>query len=82
MSHIKHSYLMIGLLVAGAALSFTGIVNGKILFLLGPAACMAMMFFMLRGTMGMQGGGNDHKHETNHDDVAQPVKMRAGFRDR
>lgn len=44
MNHNKHSYLMIGLLVAGAALFFTGIVGGRVLFLLWPVACMAMMF--------------------------------------
>jgi len=65
-NHNKHSYLMIGLLVAGAALFFTGIVGGRVLFLLWPVACMAMMFFMMRGMMGMQ-GGSDRSNAADRD---------------
>jgi len=59
MNHQKHSYLMIGLLVVGAALFFSGSVGGSALFLLWPLACMGMMFMMMRGMSGMQ-NGPDH----------------------
>lgn len=65
MNHSKHSYLMIGLLVLGAALYFTGFAGGAVLFLLWPLACVAMMFFMMRGMGGMGGmhGNDEVKHE-------------------
>lgn len=62
MNHQKHSYLMVGLLVAGAALFFSGGVGGGALFLLWPLACMGMIFMMMRGMSGMQ-NGPDHTHD-------------------
>jgi len=66
MNHQKHSYLMIGLLVVGAALFFSGSVGGGALFLLWPLACMGMMFMMMRGMSGMQ-NGTDHTHDRTSD---------------
>jgi len=66
MNHQKHSYLMIGLLVVGAALFFSGSVGGGALFLLWPLACMGMMFMMMRGMSGMQ-NGPDHTHDDASD---------------
>ncbi len=70
MNHHKHSYLMLGLLVVGAALFFSGAVGGGALFLLWPLACMGMMFMMMRGMSGMQNrpshthaGASDHPHD-------------------
>lgn len=62
MHHQKHSYLMIGLLVVGAALFFSGTVGGGALFLLWPLACMGMMVAMMGGMSGMR-RGSDHSHE-------------------
>ncbi len=66
MNHLKHSYLMIGLLVVGAVLFFSGIADGGALFLLWPLACMAMMGFMMWGMTRGQ-GGSEHTH--THDDA-------------
>ncbi len=72
MNHSKHLYLMIGLLAVGAVLVFSGSVNGGVLFLLWPLACIAMMFVMMRGMGGMK-HGTDHTHDDgvthSHDDV-------------
>ncbi len=61
-NHGRHSYVMIGLLAVGAVLFLSGTVGGGALFLVWPLACMAMMFFMMRG-MGGMGRGSDHTHE-------------------
>ncbi len=58
MNHKSHSYLMIGLLVLGAALYFSG-TGGGALFLIFPLMCMGMMFFMMRGMGGMHGKPDD-----------------------
>jgi hypothetical protein len=81
-SHKSHSYLMVGLLVVGAALFFSGGVGGGALFLLWPLACMGMMFAMMWGMGGMMGGSsrrpNEHTHDNgvthSHDDA--PVQLR------
>ena len=65
MNHRKHSYLMIGLLVVGAGLFFSGTVNGGALFLLWPLACMGMMVAMMWGMNQMQGRSD----RTRDDDV-------------
>ncbi len=62
MNHSRHSYLMIGLLGVGALLLLSGTVGGGALVLLWPLACMAMMFFMMRGVGGM-GRNSEHTHE-------------------
>lgn len=65
MTHGKHSYLMIGLVVIGAVLFLTGNAGG-LLFLLWPLSCMAMMVWMLwsMGGMGRSSGGPaDHTHD-------------------
>lgn len=54
MTHNSHSFWMVGLLVGGAALYFSGVAGGG-LFLLWPIACMVMMVFMMRGMSGMHG---------------------------
>jgi hypothetical protein len=74
MKNLKHSYLMIGLLVIGAVLFLTGS-GGGLAFLLFPLGCMAMMFFMMRGMSGVGGmhGRRDHTHDDgvthSHDDA-------------
>lgn len=62
MNHQKHFYVMVGLLVVGAALFFSGGVGGGALFLLWPLACMGMMFAMMWGMTGMQ-RDSEHTHE-------------------
>ncbi len=76
MNHGKHSYLMVGLLVVGAALFFSGAVGGSALFLLWPLVCMAMMFFMMRG-MGMGGmtgmrGDRRDEQDPDHEGLSGP----------
>ena len=61
MNHRNHSYFMIALMVVGAGLFFSGLVNGNVLFLLWPLACMAMMGFMMWGMMRMS-SGDQHTH--------------------
>jgi len=72
MNHNKHSYLMIGLLMVGAVLFFSGSIGGSVLFLFWPLACVGMMFWMMRGMSGMQ-HGTDHTHDGgvthSHDDA-------------
>jgi len=65
MKHGTHSYLMIGLVAAGAALLFSGNVGGW-LFLLWPLACMGMMVAMMWGMGGMgrsAPGPAEHTHD-------------------
>lgn len=62
MNQSKHSYVMIGLLIVGAALFFSGSTGGAALFLLWPLACVAMMFFMMRAMGGMH-GNDDGQHD-------------------
>lgn len=71
MNHSKHSFVMIGLLVVGATLFFSGFTGGGALFLLWPLACVAMMFFMMRGMGGMH--GNDHAQHGGRDAARPPV---------
>ena len=75
MNHRKHSYLMIGLLVVGAGLFFSGTVNAGALFLLWPLACMGMMVAMMWGMNQM--GKSDRTRDENvnhfHDDAGNYV---------
>lgn len=76
MSGNKHMYLMIGLVAGGAALFFSGLTGGGALFFIWPLACMAMMFFMMRGMGGMGGmghGGSD-EHPSQQDEAVPPGK--------
>ena len=66
MNNGKHSYLMIGLVAAGAVLFLTGSPGG-LLFLLWPLACMAMMVWMM-WRMGDTGRGTAEPAEHTHDD--------------
>lgn len=59
----KHSYLMIGLVVVGAALLLSG-TGGGVVFLLWPLACMGMMFAM----MWFMGAGMSRPAEHMHAD--------------
>jgi len=61
-NHLKHSYLMIGFLVVGATLFFTGTVSGGVLFLLWPLACLGMMVLMM-GSMTRMQRRADHTHD-------------------
>lgn len=64
MDHGRHTYLVIGLTVVGAALFFGG-TDGTWLFLLWPLACLGMMVAMMWG-MGGTGRGSgpvEHTHE-------------------
>ena len=63
MNHGKHSYLMIGLVAAGAVLFLTGSPGGLV-FLLWPLACMAMMGWM----MWSMGRGAAEPAEHTHED--------------
>jgi len=63
MNHKTHSFLMIGFLVAGAVLFFSGGVSGGALFLLWPLACVAMMVVMMRGMGAMSGKPGEHTHD-------------------
>ncbi|MBA3744606.1 hypothetical protein [Sporichthya sp.] len=81
MDHSKHSYFMIGLLALGAALFFSGVTDGGALFLLWPIACMAMMFFMMRGMGGMQRGRADHEERRDTDaTIPEPQDHSSGPR--
>jgi hypothetical protein len=62
----KHSYLMIGIVVAGAGLFLTGNAGG-LPFLLWPLACMLLMVWMMWGMRGM-GGSTPGPAEHTHDD--------------
>ena len=62
MNHKTHSYLMIALLIAGAALFLSGGVGGGALFLLWPLACVGMMVAMMWSAGGMSHGPAEHTH--------------------
>ncbi|PZS11789.1 MAG: hypothetical protein DLM60_23590 [Pseudonocardiales bacterium] len=65
MNHKTHLYLMGGLLAAGAVLFFWGGAGTGLFLFVWLGACMAMMFFMMRGMGGMGGKGSDasgHSH--------------------
>lgn len=63
MNHKTHLYWMVGLLVVGAALFFSGGVSGGALFLLWPLACVGMMVAMMWGMRGMSHGAAEHTHD-------------------
>lgn len=63
MNHKTHLYWMVGLLVVGAALFFSGGVSGGALFLLWPLACVGMMVAMMWGMRGMSSGPVEHTHD-------------------
>ena len=70
MNHQKHSYVMIGLLIFGAGLFFSGIAGGRALFLLWPLACVGMMGFMMWGMSRGQGSDQPtHDDAHSHDDA-------------
>lgn len=75
MSHKTHSYVMVALLVVGAASFFTGDVQGGVLVLLWPLLCMGMMFAMMWSMGGMFRRPAEHTHADgvthSHDDVPQ-----------
>lgn len=60
MNHKVHLYVMGGALVVGAVLLLTG-TGGASPYLLAIGACMAMMFFMMRGMSGMGGMGSERR---------------------
>lgn len=60
MRGMKHSYVMLALVVLGGALYFSD-VDGGFLFLLWPLACFAMMGAMMWGMRGM-GKPAPHTH--------------------
>lgn len=71
MSHTTHTYVMVGLLVAGTGLFLSGGVGGGVLFLLWPLLCLgsmlAMVWFM-SGTSTLtpphtHGEGAAHSHD-------------------
>lgn len=64
MNRSPHTYLLIGLVVVGAGLLFSGTGVGW-LFLLWPLACLAMMAAMMwgMGTIGRSSGPGEHTHE-------------------
>ena len=66
MNHSKHSYLLIGLVLAGSILFLTGNAGG-VLFLLWPLVCMAMMVWMM-WSMGGMGRTAPGPAEHTHDD--------------
>ncbi len=72
MTHMKHSYLMVGLLVVGSVLFFSGIVSAQSLFLLWPLACVLMMLFMMRAMMSAPAGGTQTR-EADQDDARPQV---------
>lgn len=78
MNHKTHTYLMIGLVVAGAVLFFSGVADGGALFLLWPLACVAMMVAMMWGMGGMSHGPKEHTHEdgVTHSHSDTPVQTR------
>lgn len=65
---VKHSSLMIGLVVAGAVLFATGN-GGGWLFLLWPLACMAMMVAMMWGMGGVGRSAPEQAEHTHQDGV-------------
>ena len=65
---VKHSFLMIGLVVVGAVLFATGNVGGW-LFLLWPSACLAMMVAMMWGMGGVGRRAPDQMDHTHQDGV-------------
>lgn len=72
--HIKDSHLMVGLLVVGSVLFFSGIVSAQVLFLflLWPLACVVMMAFMMRALMSVPAGGTK-VDQVDQDDARPPV---------
>lgn len=52
MRNLKHAYLMVALVVVGAAVFLSG-VGGGVVFLLWPLACAGMMVTMTWGMRGM-----------------------------
>lgn len=71
MNHKTHSYLMIGLVVAGAVFFFSGVVDGGALFLLWPLACVAMMVAMMWGMGGMSRGAKGAHPRGRRDSLAR-----------
>lgn len=79
MNHKTHTYLMIGSVVVGAVLFFTGALDGGGLLLLWPLACVAMMVAMMWGTGGMSHGSREHTHDdgVTHSHEDTPVQPRS-----
>ncbi|MDP3713751.1 MAG: hypothetical protein Q8R60_14850 [Mycobacteriales bacterium] len=67
MNHDKHPYWLLGIVAVGAVLVLTGNVGGW-LFLLWPAACVAMMVWMMWGMRGMAAAPAPVPPEHTHDD--------------
>lgn len=74
MTHMKHSYVMIGLLVVGSVLFFSGMVSAWNLFLLWPLACVVMMGVMMWAMMSMSRGGS--KADDDEDEDASRLDAR------
>lgn len=72
MNHKLHTYFMAGALIVGAVLLFTG-TGGASSFLIVIAACMAMMFFMMRGMRGMGGMDAKDRDESDHSQDHAPT---------
>ena len=73
MNHKGHAYLMVGLLAVGAALVLTDAVDGGLLFMVWPFACLVMMVFMVRSMGGRNTAAQDtpdDKVTHSHDDAA------------
>lgn len=70
MKGMKHTYVMVALVLVGGALFFSGVGGGAV-FLLWPLACAGMMVAMMWGMRGM-GKPAQHTHADGvihaHDD--------------
>lgn len=77
MNHKTHLYWMVGLVVVGAGLFFSGAVDGGALALLWPLACVGMMVAMMWGMRGMSGRPAEHTHADgvthSHDAPVKPL---------
>lgn len=78
MNNKTHMYLMVGLVVGGGALFFSGLVDGGALFLLWPLACVAMMVWMMWAMRSMSRGPLEHTHDDgvshSHGDVPKSLR--------
>lgn len=78
MNHKTHMYLMIGLLIGGGALYFSGLIDGGALFLLWPLACVAMMVVMMWAMGSMWPRPVEHNGDDgashSHGDVPESLR--------
>ena len=77
MNGMKHSYVMVALVLVGGALLVAGVGGGAV-FWLWPLACAGMMIAMMWGMRGTgQPGQHTHPDGVTHshdEDLTRPVR--------